>query len=450
MRRTSRRRFLMMTGTTGVGLSLPAKLVLGQLDGDGVPFTDYRALVCVFLLGGNDSFNMLVPRSPAEYNAYASSRQNMALPRDDLLPIAPAGSGSREFGLHPAMPELQALFESGHAAFVVNVGPLVEPTTKAAYLDGAARLPPRLFSHSDQQAQWHMLASPIQSKVGWAGRIADLIRANVAEQRLTTNISLSGATLFQSASLSRPYIMGADGPAGFLGLGTSGRGLTRRRAYERLLTADYDSIYVREYADLQLRALSTLDLIENLLNEAPPLTAQFPDSDLGERLRTIAKLIAVHDRLDMKRQIFFTSIGDFDTHDDQLKRHPRLLADVSASLAAFHEATVELGVSEQITAFTQSDFARTLTSNGDGTDHGWGGVQIVVGGAVRGRALYGEYPSLELDGPEEVGRGRLIPGISADQYAATLARWFGIPDPDLDAVAPNLRNFAQRDLGFMI
>src|SRR5690606_13761291 len=166
MRRTSRRRFLMMTGTTGVGLSLPAKLVLGQLDGDGVPFTDYRALVCVFLLGGNDSFNMLVPRSPAEYNAYASSRQNMALPRDDLLPIAPVGSGSREFGLHPAMPELQALFESGHAAFVVNVGPLVEPTTKAAYLDGAARLPPRLFSHSDQQAQWHMLASPIQSKVG--------------------------------------------------------------------------------------------------------------------------------------------------------------------------------------------------------------------------------------------------------------------------------------------
>lgn len=449
MRRTSRRKFLLISGSTGLGLCLPAGLVFGQFAGDEVPFQDYKALVCVFLFGGNDSFNMLVPRSRAEYAAYSTSRQNMAVPREELLPITPIQHSSGEFGLHPAMPELRTLFESGGVAFVVNVGPLVEPTTKAAYLDKTANLPLRLFSHIDQQSQWHMLSSQTESKSGWAGRIADLLRANVAEQRLTMNVSLRGSTPFQAADASRSYTMGASGPASFGAFGASGRKLARGHLFEQLLHVKYSSIYSRAYADVQLRALRTFELMENIIDDGPPLVTQFPDTDLGTQLRTVAQMIAARDRLEMKRQIFFTALGGFDTHANQLALQPGLLADLSASLAAFHNATVELGVSEQVATFTQSDFGRTLTSNGDGTDHGWGGVQIVTGGAVSGAALYGEYPSLELDGSQDVGRGRLIPTVSADQYAATLARWFGISETDLDTVAPHLRNFSQRDLGFM-
>nr|MBO2514853.1 hypothetical protein [Gammaproteobacteria bacterium] len=443
MQTVSRRELMVMAGSLGLSLGVPGGLAVGQ----SARLDDYKALVCVFLFGGNDSFNMLVPRGSAEYAAYAASRENMALPRDTLLPIAPVGYGASDFGLHPAMPELRDLFESGAAAFVVNVGPLIEPTTKEAYLDKAVRRPPMLFSHRDQQTQWNRLYTGPESKSGWAGRVADLLAASVVQQQLMMNISLNGTAELQAGDIERAYTMGSTGPATFPGLGSSSQ---RRRLFEQLLRAHYESIYARAYGEVHLRALRTIDFVKQALDQAPPLAAQFPDSELGEQLNTVARLIAVRERLDMRRQIFFTGIGGFDTHDAQLARHANLLADVSAALAAFHEATVELGVADRVTTFTQSDFGRTLTSNGDGTDHGWGGVQIVMGGAVRGRALYGEYPPLELGGPNDVGRGRLIPGISADQYAATLARWFGVPETDLDAVAPHLRNFAERDLGFMI
>jgi uncharacterized protein (DUF1501 family) len=419
------------------------------MTGGSAPFADYRALVCVFLFGGNDSFNMLVPRSAAEYNAYAASRQNLAVALDQLLPIEPLIADGAQYGLHPSMPHLQALFAGQHAAFVANVGPLIAPTTKAEYAAKAVPLPPQLFSHNDQQDQWHALRGHNLSDTGWAGRMADLIRVNVAGQQLATNVSLNGNTLFQSGDSTVAYAMGPTGPLAFAGFGTSGFALEQRRAFERIIGAPYDSIYARGFAEIQRRAVESADRVKSAMDQAPPLATVFPPSPLGQQLQTVARLIAVRDRLAMQRQIFFVATGGFDSHDDQLVNQPMLLGNVSACLSAFYEATVELGVAQSVTAFTQSDFGRTLTSNGDGTDHAWGGVQIVVGEAVRGRRLYGRYPSLEIGGPEDVGGGRLIPSVSADQYAATLARWFGIPDADLARVAPHIGNFADRDLGIL-
>jgi uncharacterized protein (DUF1501 family) len=217
------------------------------------------------------------------------------------------------------------------------------------------------------------------------------------------------------------------------------------------VNATYGSVYERAYAEIQKRALKYADLVNGALAAAPTLATAFPaNSTLATQLQTVAKMIAVRDRLGMSRQVFFVATGGFDTHDDQLQDQPGLLGNVSASLAAFHAATVELGVAEKVTTFTQSDFGRTLTSNGDGSDHAWGGVQLVVGGGVKGRTIYGRYPVLAINGPEDVGGGRFIPAVSSDQYAATLARWFGVADADLPKIAPSIGNFAERDLGFLI
>ena len=448
MNRLSRREFLQATGA-GVVAASPV-VGLTQMATPTGSFSDYRALVCVFLFGGNDSFNMLVPRSDAEYNVYSRSRQNLAIDKAALLPISPLIQDGAHYGLHPNMGAIQTLFDSARVAFVTNVGPLIEPTTKEQYENGSVALPPRLFSHNDQQAQWQSLRGREPGKTGWAGRVGDLLRRHVSDQQLATNVSLAGNQLFQAADETVAYTMGRNGPIPFTGMGDAQRARQRRAVFQRILGADYDTLYERAYRDIQQRAVETVDRVSAALENAQPLSTALPSSRLGQQLSTVARLISVREQLDMQRQIFFVSTGGFDSHDDQLVSQPPLLGDVSESIAAFYRATVELGVASSVTTFTQSDFGRTLTSNGDGTDHGWGGVQFVVGDAVRGRELYGRYPRLEIGGPDDVRRGRLIPGISADQYAATLARWIGVPDEDLGHVAPHLHNFAQRDLGFLI
>lgn len=448
-RRTIQRRELLVAGTAATLLLARPRSALTQMAATPAPFGDYRALVCVFLFGGNDSFNMLVPRSAAEYGVYAAARQNLAIAQTDLLPITPLASDGVEYGLHPAMTGVRDLFDAGRAAFVVNVGPLLEPTTKDAIRGRTANLPPQLFSHNDQQDQWHSLRGDAQSKSGWAGRIADLLRVNVTNQQLATNVSLSGNTLFLAGDETVAYAMGSSGPLRFTGFGNSGFAREQRLAFERVIGADHTSLYADAFAEVQQRALDNADRVSEALAAAPPLVTAFPSSGLGQQLGTVARMIAVRDRLDMQRQIFFVATGGFDSHDDQAENQPGLLGNVSAAMAAFHTATVELGVASSVTAFTQSDFGRTLTSNGDGTDHAWGGIQLVIGDAVQGRQLFGAYPSLQIGGPDDFGSGRMIPTISADQYAATLARWFGVPDADLGRVAPHLPGFLARDLGFM-
>ena len=451
MKVLNRRDFLRTSGAAALFAATPG-LAYSQVVGGPGPFTDYKALVCVFLFGGNDSYNMLVPNTTAEYNAYAASRQNLALLQTDLLPITPASSAGPDFGLHPAMATTQNLFEQGRAAFVTNVGPLVEPTTRDQYFNGSVTLPPQLFSHNDQQDQWTSLRGNVPSKTGWAGRIADLIRTGVAEQQMSTNASLFGTNLFQSADETVAYVMGPNGPLQFEGFSSDPNDVryAQREAFLRIVDAGYSSIYERGFADVQRRAIDAADQVSAAINNTQPINTVFPQSQLGTQLRTVARLIAARDELQMQRQIFFVATGGFDSHDDQNENQPGLLGGISDAIAAFYEATAELQVQDRVTTFTQSDFGRTLTSNGDGTDHAWGGNQLVVGGAVNGGDLYGEFPLLEIGGPEDVGGGRIIPSTSADQYAATLARWFGVPDVDLNVVAPNLSNFVQRDLGFML
>jgi uncharacterized protein (DUF1501 family) len=464
-----RRKFLKaaMAGGVAYAFGRTAGTISAQMSAVG-GFGDYKALVCLFLFGGNDSWNMLVPTGTAEYNAYARSRggttgTGLALDRAALLPAAPIGrtSGDPSYGFHPSMSGVRELFDRGRLAVVANVGPLLRPTTKAAYQTAASTghlLPPQLFSHNDQQDQWHSLRGRVTSKTGWAGRIADLMNAQVGGQQLPLNVSLAGQTYFQAGEIARPYVMGAAGAATFSGFAASGVGLARRGAVEEMLRSTLQSksntVYERGYAEVQRRAVVAADQVNGALAAARDFTA-LPTTGatltpLQTQLRTVAKLIAARDALGVSRQIFFVSAGGFDQHDDQMADQPGLLSNVSAAIKSFHDAISEIGMDNSVTLFTQSDFGRTLTSNGDGSDHAWGGIQLVSGGAVLGGRIYGEYPLLELGSSLDVGGGRIVPTTSADQYVATLATWFGINSTDLKLIAPNILAFSRQNLGFMV
>jgi uncharacterized protein (DUF1501 family) len=450
MDRLTRRRFLRALSAGGVLYAFgrtPGTVRAQTAAVDG--FADYKALVCVFLFGGNDSWSMVVPRSDAEYAVYAASRQNLAIAQDRLLPIEPPNPDGVAYGVHPSMPGVQSLFEAGRCAVIANIGPLIEPVTLDQYQQRSVPLPPQLFSHNDQRDQWHTLRGRQALSSGWAGRVADVLAEQTLGQQLPLNISLHGKTLLQAGEFATPYVMAATGTV-FTGLSGSTRNDARRAAFGRIVDAAHPDVYGRAFADVQDSALQFATLINSALAAAPALTTTFPSSALATQLKTVARMIAARDRLGMSRQIFFVETGGFDTHDSQLLDQPTLLSDVSASLKAFHNATVELGVASSVTTFTHSDFGRTLTSNGDGSDHAWGGVQLVIGDAVKGRTFYGRYPVLEIGGPEDVGGGRMIPTVSTDQYAATLAKWFGVDPLLLPSVAPHLANFAEQDLGFML
>lgn len=465
MDRINRRRFLKAAVAGGLvyAFGRTPQAVYAASIGSDAAFDDYKALVCVFLFGGNDSFNMLVPRSNAEYSEYAASRQNLAIAQASLLPLNPLvpDPDGVLYGLHPSLPEIATLFEQDMAcAIVANVGPLIQPTTKAQFQAKLVRLPPQLFSHNDQQDQWHSLKGESAALSGWGGRIADaLLRAGLptpVDQPLAINLSLSGQSLFQTGVSSVPYTMGPTGPVPLFGLeGADPLSLARRTAFDAVIGANYPTVYERAYARVQRSARQSAGAIGTALAairspNAAPFTTAFPASPLGTQLRTVAEMIAVRDLLQVNRQIFFVATGGFDTHDAQAADQPGLLGNISRSLAAFYHATTEMGVAANVSTFTQSDFGRTLTSNGDGTDHAWGGNQLVIGGDVAGRRIYGHYPLLRINGPEDVGGGRMIPAVSCDQYAATLASWFGVPDSALAGVAPHLGNFTERNLGFFV
>lgn len=424
------------------------QLALAQMP----PTQDYKALVCIFLFGGNDSYNMVVPRSSAEYDVYQSVRNNLAIPQADLLPINPANAGAVQYGLHPSMSQAQQLFANERLAVLANAGSLITPVSKSDYQNRTVPLPPQLFSHNDQQTFMQSLARS-NAKTGWAGRAADIMQSMNINQQLSMNISLSGSNIWQSGRNVFPYSVSGHGVETFKYFDEASEDsgeVTRAQVFRTLMEGASSHIFQREYAAIQERAWALSGELISALGEQPELTTAFPsESNLATNLKMVARLISAREALDVKRQVFFVGFGDFDTHGDQNNRQPALFQELSDAMGAFNSALDELQLADQVTAFTMTDFGRTLTSNGDGTDHAWGGHQLMMGGAVKGGELYGSMPELHLNSDDDIGEGRIIPTTSIDQYGATLAHWFGLPSADFGNVFPNLGNFDSVDLGFM-
>jgi uncharacterized protein (DUF1501 family) len=415
--------------------------------------SDYRALVCLFLNGGNDSFNMLVPRSGPAYDEYKASRQGIALDSTTLLPLGAAGPDHPELGLHPAMPELKALYDQGSAAFVANVGSLVRPITLDEFRTQTG-IPLSLFSHSNQQQQWMTCLPDSPSNTGWGGRVADLLRDQNSSEKVSMNISLAGNNLFQYGHQVFPYSITQNGSVAFKSFDpNSGISPFESVAVQSLLEQQYKSLFEQAYMDTTHGAIGAHDAFSSAVDKIQ-LKTVFPDTATGRDLRMVARTIAGREALGLKRQTFFVQRGGWDMHADVLANHQIMLPEISQAVSAFMAALTEIGVADQVTLFTSSDFGRTLTSNGRGSDHAWGGNHFVVGGAVKGGATYGKYPSLALKTDIDTGQGRLIPSLSVDVYCAELARWFGVPSSQLSTVFPNIGAFyspspSQAPVGFM-
>jgi uncharacterized protein (DUF1501 family) len=483
-----------------------AALLSGSVAPAGLPFAlnlatmnaavaqtapSYKAIVCVFLYGGNDSANMVLPTDTASWSAYQTVRSTapdpIALRAVDTPPdpnaarASPAALGgvlritpgfnafpvnnARSFALHPAMPEMRTLFESGRVGIVANAGPLIAPMTKAEYQANTAAKPrpAKLFSHNDQQSTWQALG-PEGVRVGWGGRFGDLM-AGSNTNTVFTSISVGGNAVFMAGQNVFQYQVGTGGATAVGGItGSLFGSAAAATAYRNLITANGNPNTVshllgREQTHMTKRSIDAQVAFQTAFDStsasvaAPsqylqPSTGNLAANNLATQLQTVARIIAARSGLGAERQVFFVSMGGFDTHDNQNRTQADLMARLSHAVQYFDTALGTLGLRNNVTLFTGSDFGRTFTSNGDGTDHGWGAHHFVYGGAVNGREIYGRFPQVGVGHNDEVGSGSFLPGVSVDQIGATLGKWFGVSDSNLDFVFPNLRNF-QRDLGFM-
>ena len=456
----SRRQFLGQASCAAIGSTALFNTLLnlrmagtaaGQTIGGG---NDYKALVCLFLAGGNDSFNMLVPRGVTEWAEYESIRRDLALPRESLLDINPLNDPGRLLGVHPNMAEVQGLFGNGRLAFVSNVGTLVERINKQQYESGAVPVPLGLYSHSDQIQQWQTSVPDRAIAIGWGGRMGDLLAALNENENISINISVAGSNVWQAGNQVVEYAISPYGSTGLDGVDSPwNNDPVRGAAIDSMLDIQYKNLFEQTFARKTRGAIDAHYQFSAAIAAGTPITTVFPtDSWLGDQLRMVARTIAARAHLGVRRQTFFVMAGGWDHHDEVINNQQVMLADVSASLGAFQAAMAELGVENEVTLFTASDFGRTLTSNGAGSDHAWGGNQIVMGGAVRGQRIFGQFPSLYEDNPLDTGRGRLIPTTSVDEFFADLALWFGVDKANLPLVLPNIERFynlgnAQSPLG---
>jgi uncharacterized protein (DUF1501 family) len=431
-------------GTTGL---LNTIFDLRKLSAATIASSDYKALVCLFLYGGNDANNVIIPHDANGYASYAAARGALAIPQASLLPLTL--SGGRDFGFHPNMPELQSLFNSGKLALASNVGTLVAPITRAQYLSGGVAVPPQLFSHSDQSVQWQTSWPDQPARTGWGGRAADLLQSLNPDSKVSLTISIAGTNTFEVGNTVIPYQITPSGTIALAGFTGTTNANIRLQAFKDLLAQPRNNLFEQAYADTVSRSIADNDFITTALNGVPALTTVFPSTSLGQQLAMVAKMIGARSNLSMSRQIFFVSVQGYDTHGDQLTAQANLLTELSQGMKAFYDATVEMGVAQSVTSFTASDFGRTYPTNGGGSDHGWGSHQFVMGGSVLGGDLYGTFPTLAVNGPDDTGQGRWIPTTSVDEFSATMASWFGLASSDLAAVFPNIGRFAHPNLGFL-
>ena len=442
----NRRSFIKYASLAAAG-NAAALRPFGALNALAQGTSSYKALVCVFLFGGNDANNTLIQFDTAGYNNYSTIRGPLAIPQSQLLQL----SALPNFALNPNLPDIQTLFDNKNAAFVANVGTLIEPTTKAQFKAGTG-LPTNLFSHPDQQLEWQNAAQSGATSTGWAGRIADTLNASYNSGASVPMItSGAGDTLFCNGSASTPVSVSP----GNLGGAQCSEGTTECNAQQAtaqaLLSFDSGLTLVQADNSITNNAYNYAKTLTAATQSVSPLLTVFPAGGLGAQLKQVAQIIQVRAALGVTRQIFFCGIGNFDTHADQLTLQNALLASISPALAAFYAATVEMGVQSSVTAFTMSDFSRTFQPNSNtGSDHAWGSHHIVLGGAVNGGQVYGTWPTLALNGPDDSGtNGRWVPSTGSVQYAATLASWFGVSTAQMPTIFPNIGSFSTANLGFV-
>lgn len=466
-----RRNFLKTTGalsliSTSGGL-LSAVNNLHAADAEG-----YKALVCIFLKGGMDHADSVLPYDQLSYdrlvgyrselfNSYNYRSESSSRNRNNLLELLPGNDfDGRRFALPRELAAFHELYEAGDGAIVGNIGPLIEPTTRAQKNSGAVAVPRKLYSHNDQQSTWMSLAEESGTRFGWGGRMLD--KSLVASDDKAFNaITTAGNDIFLSGESVVPFRVasnpGAGGPIRILD--SNYRAIRQSAELQQLLvehysSADLDAVNLleRDIAHAHQRGYEKNLEFGAAFQQAQPLGTEFPASGLGQQLKTIARTISVNQVIGANRQVFYAAIGGFDTHSGQAQRLPQLHMELAEAMAAFNNAMYELGTSDNVTLYTMSDFGRTLVSNDSGTDHGWGGHAFVAGGAVKGGRIYGDIPDIDAMGSSEYflsGRGRAIPTTSVDQLISTLGSWFGLNDTELLDIAPNLQNFPQRDLGFL-
>ncbi|HPN79230.1 DUF1501 domain-containing protein [Dokdonella sp.] len=479
---TSRRNFLRQLSCAacagGVATLLPQlNLISSALAQTTVP--GYKALVCVYFAGGNDAWNVLVPYDQARYDVYAASRSGvynansnpggLAIDRPALANTQ-ISDASGSYALHPstidrtgpAQPGLRSLYNQGKLALISNIGPLIQPITKAEYNSTPTLRPPQLYSHSDQENLWHIGRTTSYAR-GWGGQVADLVRTGNLNQMLSPCISIGGGNRFEVGASTFPYQMSSSGLAGLSGMtGTSTEGAARRGALQQLLDASYPSPYQEEYRSIFNRSRDLYNLLNSGLASGGigNVNTDFPtQNSLADQLKMVARMIKLSRdtsfNVQHSRQIYYVRIGGFDMHDNLMSAgtngHADLVRRVSQALGAFWAALGEIGAQNEVTTFTMSEFARTLSTNGNGSDHAWGSVNMILGGDVQGGRLYGTFPDQTLNGPVSLSRGQFIPSTSVDQMAATLARWMGVTSTsDLGTIFPNLANFSSSNLGFML
>jgi uncharacterized protein (DUF1501 family) len=448
----SRRAFLRYSSSlAAAGVAAPFAINLAAMsEAAAATAADYKAIVCVFLAGGNDNANTLVNYDPPSHALYNGFRPNLAISRAALAPtlLTPltALPGGRQFALAPPLAPLLPIFNAGKMASLLNLGTLVQPTTKAQYEAGAP-VPPKLFSHVDQVAYFQSSMSDASAVEGWGGRMADLLYAGNGRS-VFTSMNLDRSAVFLSGNDVLQYAVSPYGGS----IPNALENAVYKDALRASITASSAHLMERQYASTTNRAIDAYAKITAALARAPAISTPFPtNSYIADQLKMVAKLISVNAELGVKRQIFYVQLGGFDNHDFLLTSQPKLLDQVAKALRAFYDATVALNVSNQVTTFTGSDFGRSLIANKDGSDHGWGSMQFVLGGAVKGKQFYGRAPVIADNGPDDVGQGSLLPSTSIDQFAATLATWFGVANGDLPYVMPNISNWNQsdRNLGFL-